>query len=72
MAIDICVRVGRRIRQIRTGKGISQVALAGLAGLERSNLSRIENGKAEPGLRTLRDISKALGVGLLDLLSGVE
>jgi transcriptional regulator with XRE-family HTH domain len=53
MAVDILVRVGRRIRYLRTSRGISQESLSAQAALSRINLSRIENGKAEAGLRTL-------------------
>lgn len=72
MAIDVCVRLGRRIRDLRTGKGISQEMLAGHSGISRVNLSRIENGKAEPGLRTLKDIARALDMKLAELLVGVD
>lgn len=66
--MDICIRVGRRIRYLRTRKGIPQVVLADRAEVTRPNLSRIENGKIEPGLRTLERISKALDVTLVELV----
>jgi transcriptional regulator with XRE-family HTH domain len=72
MAIDVCVRVGRRIRYLRSTRGISQLTLAGLSGLSRVNLSRIENGKAEAGLRTLHRIAGALNVKLGELMSTVD
>jgi transcriptional regulator with XRE-family HTH domain len=72
MAIDVCVRVGRRIRYLRSTKGLSQITLAGLSCLSRVNLSRIENGKAETGLRTLHWIAGALNVKLVDLLLTVD
>lgn len=72
MAIDVCVRLGRRIRDLRTGKGISQEMLAGHSGISRVNLSRIENGKAEPGLRTLTAIARALDVKLRDMVDGID
>jgi transcriptional regulator with XRE-family HTH domain len=70
--IDVCVRVGRRIRYLRSTKGLSQITLAGLSGLSRVNLSRIENGKAEAGLRTLQRIADALNVKLVDLISTLD
>jgi len=72
MAVDICVRVGRRIQAMRAERAMYQVDLAEMAGLTRKSLSSIENGKAEPGLRTLAAIAKALDVSLVELLAGVE
>ena len=71
MLRDICKVVGQRIRQLRDERGISQEVLAGLADIDRSNISRIESGRAEPGLRTVQRIAAALGVKLTDLLSGL-
>lgn len=72
MTIDICVRLGRRILTLRTAKGMSQETLAGHSKLNRSTLSAIENGKSEPCLRTLADISKALGITLSELLISID
>jgi len=72
MAPDICVRLGRRIRYLRTNQGVTQEVLSGQADLTQTSLSNIETGKAEPGLRTLAAIAKALGVSLVELLDGVE
>lgn len=72
MGIDVCVKIGRKIRLIRTERGISQSILADQARLSRINLSRIENGKAEPGIRTLYDIAQAFGIKLRDLVDGID
>jgi transcriptional regulator with XRE-family HTH domain len=72
MGIDVCVRVGRRISSLRIAKGMPQVVLAELSGIERSNLSKIENGRQEPGLRTLYRIALALNVSMAQLLEGVN
>lgn len=68
MASDICVRVGRKIRALRRAKGWSQQLLADHAELERAHLSRLEEGKREPGLRVLDRIARALDVELEDLV----
>jgi DNA-binding XRE family transcriptional regulator len=60
--VDICVKVGRKIRYLRTQKGIHQVDLAATANIKRETLSRIENGRIEVGIRTLGRIADALGV----------
>lgn len=68
MARDICMRVGRRIREFRQAKGWSQQLLADHAELERAHLSRLEEGKREAGLRILERIAIALGVEVEDLV----
>ena len=60
MAKDICVRVGRRIRILRTQRGWTQTLLADHAELAREHLSELENGHKEIGIRALERIVKAL------------
>ncbi len=71
-SVDVCVKIGRRIRSLRADLQLSQTALADLAGLSRVNLSRIERGAAEPGCRTLQAIAHALGLTLGELMQGLD
>jgi transcriptional regulator with XRE-family HTH domain len=64
MATDICVRIGRRIRVLRTERGWTQTMLADHAELTREHLSEVEGGKKEIGVRALDRIVRALGVTL--------
>ena len=66
--MDICVRVGRKIRVLRSEKGWTQQILADHAQLTREHLSELESGKKEAGLRTLQRIADALGVNAASLL----
>jgi putative transcriptional regulator len=68
MAKDICARVGNRIRELRQAKGWSQQILADHAQMERSHLTRLEDGKREAGLKILEKIADALGVEPYELL----
>jgi putative transcriptional regulator len=68
MATDICARVGNRIRELRQAKGWSQQILADHAQMERSHLTRLEDGKREAGLKILEKIAEALGVEPYELL----
>lgn len=54
-------RMGERIRQLRSERGISQVELAEKAGLIQPHIVRIEQGRYSVGLDTLQAIAKALG-----------
>jgi DNA-binding XRE family transcriptional regulator len=51
VAIDICTRIGRRIRSLRLGRGMTQVILADHTQITREHLSELENGKKEIGVR---------------------
>ena len=68
MATDICVRVGNRIKELRQAKGWSQQLLADHAQIERSHLTRLEEGRKEAGLRVLERIALALDVEIEDLV----
>jgi transcriptional regulator with XRE-family HTH domain len=56
------------LRAIRTRKEISQEALAKLAGMSQTFLSKVENGKSDPSLTTLKRLAGALGVSVSDLV----
>jgi len=60
MAMDICVRIGRRIRVLRTERRWTQAMLADHAELTREHLSELEGGKKEIGARALERIIRAL------------
>lgn len=46
--------------------------LAGLAGVERKTIYRIEAGEADPTMRTIRKVSAALGVSPAELIGADE
>lgn len=54
-------RIGERIRQIRVDRGLEAKDLAKLAGIDASNLCRIENGRYSVGLDILSKIVAVLG-----------
>lgn len=60
-------RVGKRIKEIRLEKNISQQDLADLCGYEISNMSRLEAGRSNATLSTLETVSKALGIDVIEL-----
>jgi len=60
-------RLGQRIKEIRHEKKISQQDLAAKCNFEKSNLSRLEAGRTDPKLSTLKKVSNGLGVELLEL-----
>ena len=60
---------GERIRKYRRQNGLSQERLGELVGFSQSKISKIENGDWD-SLSDLRQIAKALGVKLKDLITG--
>lgn len=58
---NVRLRIGLRIRELRTAQHLSQEDLAQMAGITRANLSNIEAGKYSAGLDILNKIATALG-----------
>ena len=65
---DVTVRFGRRLREVRTGKGISQEKLAELAGLHRTYVSSVERGERNISLVNIENLANALGVPMAALM----
>jgi transcriptional regulator with XRE-family HTH domain len=71
MAIDIYVRLGKRIRLLREKRGWTQQQLADMTRIGRVHVSELENGKREAGLRMLEKVAGSFEISVLDLLREV-
>ncbi|MGM0934047.1 MAG: helix-turn-helix domain-containing protein [Bacteroidota bacterium] len=60
-------KLGRRIKQIRTEKGVSQEELAFRCDLHRTYISSVELGKRNVSIRNIEKIALALDVELIEL-----
>lgn len=60
---------GRRIREIREEFGLSQQELSSRSGIPQESLSRLENGRRDPRLDTLRRLAAGFDIALSDLLA---
>jgi len=67
--VDIQKKLGQRIVELRTKLSWSQADLARACNKDRQAIEKLENGKANPTLYTLLEISKALGVKVRDLIN---
>jgi transcriptional regulator with XRE-family HTH domain len=65
------ILIGKNISRLRKAKKITQEDLAGLAEMDRSYLSEIENGHKNLSVTALLSIAKALDVHVTALLEGV-
>src|SRR5262245_25854089 len=61
---------GKRIKELRTGRALTQRQLADLAHVDFTYLSKIENDRLEhtPSIKTLQDLARALKVDELELM----
>ncbi len=63
---------GRLIGRLRVEREMTQETLSGLAGVARSHLAMIENGRKSANVETLWRLAGALGMPLSALLEQVE
>jgi transcriptional regulator with XRE-family HTH domain len=64
-------RLGERIRGLRRGRGLTLNELAGLSGVSRAMISKLERGEKTPTLVVAAKVAGGLGVSLSQLV-GVE
>jgi len=67
--MDIKILVGKRIREIRNQRGISQEELADLASLDRTYITSVERGKRNISIVNLEKLANALEVSLAVLFT---
>lgn len=65
---EINIRVGKKIRDIRQSKGLSQEQLAEYAEVHRTYIGMIERAEKNITLVSLEKVAKALGVEMGELL----
>lgn len=56
--------IGRKLRILRNGRGLTQQQLADRLGIKRATLSNYEVGRRAPHISELRRIAEYFGVGL--------
>lgn len=64
-------KIGGRVLIVRKEKKLSQEDLALISGVDRTYLSKIEKGKANPSIKILNKISRALRIKLFRLLINI-
>ena len=66
------IDIGNRLRQQRQQKGLSQRALARLAGVTNGLISQIEQNSISPSIASLKKILDVLSLSLADFFTGGE
>lgn len=64
--------VGRNFARIRRAKGLTQEQVEERSGFSQQYLSGLEQGRRNPTIVTLYELSQALGVNHVELLAAQE
>lgn len=67
MCEEITVRLGKRIRDLRNEKGLSQEKFSLLIGMDRTYFASVEAGKRNIAIRNIKKITDGLGISLSEL-----
>ena len=65
--MDIKVKFGKNLKQLRLEKGISQESLAMLADLDRTYIPSIEKGERNVSITVVEKLAKALNIDISEL-----
>ena len=68
---DIYALLGRRIKEERKARHLTQQELAEGAGLDTAHLSRIEGGKTVPSINMVKKLADALGLPISRLFDRI-
>ena len=66
--MNIKQRFGKRLKEIRLLKGLSQETLANTADLDRTYIPSIEKGERNVSITVIEKLAKALEVEITDLI----
>jgi transcriptional regulator with XRE-family HTH domain len=67
--MDMRKLVADNVKRVRLEKGLTQERLSEISGFSQQYLSGLEKGRRNPTVVTLYELSVALGVSYLELLS---
>ena len=68
----ITISFGKRVRELRTSRGLSQEAFADASELDRSYIGGVERGDRNISLNNIQKIANALELPIHDLFKGLD
>ncbi len=68
---DVASRFGRRVRELRQARAMTQVEVAVHFGIDRTFISDVERGRKSVCLPTMEVFALGFGLSLSDLLRGI-
>ena len=69
---NLLKRLGRRIRDLRSQRGLSQERFADLCGVHRTYMGHLERGEKNVSINSIVRVSEALEVTLAELFAGID
>ena len=69
---NIHTKIGRKIKEIRNNKNLSQEKLANIADIDRTYLPDIEKGNRKISIQILNKITTALEISLSDFFKDIN
>ncbi len=67
--MDIKEKIGFRLRELRTNKGLSQEKFSFECGLDRTYIASIEQGKRNVSIANIEKIAKAFDMSISDFFN---
>lgn len=71
MKKTILVKFGKKVREVRVKRGLSQEALADIASVHRTYIGMIERAEKNITLLNIQKLAKALKVDIRELFDGI-
>ncbi len=68
-SVDIRNKIGKRLKELRTEKGLSQEKFSFMCELDRTYIASIEQGKRNVSIANIEKIAKALDMSVYDFLN---
>lgn len=69
---EFVARIGRRVREARERRGMTRKALSRAASVSERYLAQLEGGESNASVVLLRNVARALGISLVELLETGE
>jgi transcriptional regulator with XRE-family HTH domain len=66
---DILVQFGSRLKELRTGKKLTQEQFANRSGLHKNYIGMVERGERNPSLKNIQIIAKTLEISISELMN---
>jgi transcriptional regulator with XRE-family HTH domain len=71
MKKTILVKFGKKVREVRVKRGLSQEALADIANVHRTYIGMVERAEKNITLLNIQKLSKALKIDIKELFDGI-
>ena len=68
-SVDIRIKIGKRLRELRTEKGLSQEKFSFICELDRTYIASIEQGKRNVSIANIEKIAKALDMSVYNFFN---